>query len=122
MALTKDFTDASGNNYTPAYWRAVQINISAGGQAINLTFYAYKDAESFASGKQPLPSGVKSYNITGQEFAAIASAAPTGSTLYDILAHASENYAINKLDVDSGTKNTDGTPVMISFFKDAIQV
>ena len=112
MALAMNFTDASGNSYAPAYWRAVSINIIAVGQAINLTFYAYKDAPSFAAGKQPIPGGVKLYQIVGADFAAIAAAAPVGSTLYDVLAHASEAYAMGKLDTDSGTKDANGNPVI----------
>jgi hypothetical protein len=122
MALLQNFTDLSGNSYTPAYWRAVSINISAVGQAINLTFYAYKDSASFAADKQPLPGGVKNYVITGSDFLSVASAAPVGASLYDVLAHASEEYAVGKLDTDTGQKDAGGKPVMASFFAAAQQV
>lgn len=116
MSLSMNFADAAGNTYTPAFWRAVLIAIDAPGRSINLVFYAYKDAASFAAGKQPLLGGVKQYRITGGEFAAIAAAAPVGANLYDVLANASESYAIGKHDVDSGEKDADGNPVMVSFF------
>ena len=122
MAFTKNFTDASGNAYTPAFWRAVQINVSAIDQNINLVFYAYKDAASFTAKKEPLAGGQKNYNITGQDFGVLALAAPVGATIYDVLAHASEAFALGKLDVDTGTKDASGLPIMISFFDNAIQI
>ena len=122
MAFTKNFTDASGNNYTPAFWRATQINIAAIEQNINLVFYAYKDAAAFTAKMQPLSGGVKFYSISGADFAAIALAAPVGATLYDVLAHSSEAFALQHLDVDSGRKDASNLPIMISYFDGAIQV
>lgn len=116
MALSKPFVDECGNDYEQSYWRCVQINISAPDQRINLTFYGFKDAEAFSAGKQLLTGASKSYQITGDEFAAIAAATPIGSTLYDVLAHAAEAYALSKLD------SPNGQGILVSFFDGATQV
>ncbi len=122
LALLKNFTDASGNVFEPAYWRTVQINIGSADRNINLVLYAYKNADAFNGGKQALLGAAKQYIITGDEFLAVASEEPVGGSLYDVLAHSAEKYALGKKDVDSGEVDEDGKPVMVSFFKDAQQV
>lgn len=111
MALIKNYSDASGNSLDQSYWRTVSINIGAYDQKISLVFYGWRDGQAFADGLKPLTGATKKYAITGQEFLAIASAAPTGQSIYDVLAHAAEAYALGKLD-------TDGK----SFFDGATQV
>ena len=122
MALQMDFTDDSGTTHTAAHWRAVQINIGSADHNINLDFYAYRDIQAFVTGKAPLAGGFKRYTITGAEFMLIAQAAPNGTTLYDVLANASDQHAMDKKDVDSGTKDSNGLPIMVSFFANATKV
>lgn len=119
MSLIKSFTDASGNVNATAFWRAVQLNISSVDKNINLVFYGYKDAASFVAGKQALPGTQKTYTITGDEFLAVATQDPVGDNLYNVLAHASEDYALNKLDTDSGEVDEEGQPILVSFFDGA---
>ena len=121
MALTKSFTDQSGNVCDSSYWRVTQIMISADDSRINLGFSAWKDNSSFQAGLSPLIGGTKQYSITGAEFAAVGAAAPVGSTLYTVLEHASETYALAKLDTPSGQTDSSGNPVLISFFDGAVQ-
>jgi hypothetical protein len=112
MALLKDFTDACGIDHKPAYWRLVQNNNDAVGQAIYLTFLGYRDYDAFAGGKSPLLGAHKDYVIKGQEFGQIALAPPDGNTLYDVIANAAEKYALAKKDVDSGRREQISTPVL----------
>jgi hypothetical protein len=116
MALQQDFVDACGVAHPSAHWRAVNINIDAAGGSIGLVFNAFASLAAFGSGKAPLAGGVKSYSVSGAEFAGLAAAAPAGATLYDVLAHASEGYALGKLD----TPGPGGT--LVSFFAGASQV
>lgn len=122
MSLIKSFTDNSGNVNATAFWRAVQLNISSADKNINLVFYGYKDAAAFMGGKQALSGAQKEYTISGDEFMAVALAAPDGDNLYTVLANASEQYALNKLDTDSGEVDGEGQPILVSFFDGATVV
>lgn len=122
MAFQMDFNDNAGVMHTSSHWRVVQINISASDRNINLVFYGYASLSAFGSGKYPLPGAHKQYSISGNDFFAIAMSAPVGTIIYDVLAHASETYAIGNHDVDTGAKDVNGNPIMVSFFNEATQV
>lgn len=122
MSLLKDFTDDAGNVVSAAYWRAVVINIASAELKIRAVFYGFKDASAFQAGKASLLGAVKVYEVEGAEFIGIASQAPSGSTLNEVLANAVEEYALNKLDTPSGQVNPDGSPVLVSFFNGATRV
>lgn len=116
MPITMNYEDTSGNIYTTSYWQVVQLNVYALG-SINLTFYGYKDQAAFQAGKQAIVGAVKSYQITGDSFGSVSKAAPQDtSSIFNSLALACEGYALNTKDVNSGTKDSDGNPVMVSFF------
>lgn len=116
MALVKAFADSSGNTNPQAYWRAVGINIDSAGNRIGLVFYGYKDAASFGSGLAPLPGAVKSYQVSGPDYGAVAGQAPSGATLYEVLANACETYALGRKDIPDGQGGT------VSFFEGAQRV
>ena len=122
MALQMDFTDDAGTAHTAAHWRVVQINISAADRNINLIFYAYRDLQAFGTGKAPLVGGSKQYSIIGDEFLEIAGAPPNGAIMYDALANATEDYAVGKKDVDTGQRDQQDNPIMVSFFANATKV
>lgn len=122
MALIMAFEAADGTTHPNAHWRTAQINIGASDRLIELCYYAYRDQAAFDAGKAPLPGGVHRYTITGQEFLAIASQAPQGETLYAVLAHAADSYALAKLDTPTGEFDEAGDPVLVSFFDGATLV
>lgn len=122
MALVRPYEDLVGNTYVSSYWRVVTINIASYAQNLNVVFYGWKDAASFAAGKAPIQGAAKIYYVTGQEFLALATSSPVGDTIYEVLAITAESYAIDKKDVPTEEKDEDGNPVMVSFFEGATQV
>lgn len=84
--------------YEASYWRACYISIDSAAFIIGVTFLAWKDVESFLAKKSPLTGVSKAYVITGADFMQVAMAPPQGTSLYDVLAYATENYAL----ADSG--------------------
>jgi len=129
--LIQPYTDPSGVTHPEAAWVGNFLNIDAASPIRRLTvvFHAYHDAAAFLAGFAPLAGGSKTYEILGAEFAGIAGQPPEGATLYDVLAHAAESYALAREDVKAGTEQVDlgdgeigVRDVMVSFFADAIQV
>lgn len=122
MAFLQAFIDPAGNEYEAAHWRAVQINIAAPAREIVVTFYAYRSLQAFLEGKQSLAGAVKSYQITGAAFQAVAMGPPVGATRYEVLANAAEDHALATLDTPTGQIGPDNKPVLASFFAKATRV
>lgn len=115
MALVMPYTDDAGNDCPASYWRLTSMSIGAAVGRIDLTFLGWRDAGAWQSGLKPLAGAVKGYQIEGQEFLQVAMSPPIGGSLYDALANATEEFALNKHD-------TPGDAGPVSFFEGATQV
>ena len=131
MAFQMDIEAADGTVRPGAYWVPVQINIGAADKTGQLTFYAYSSAANMDEGKAPIAGAVKSYTFTPEEFMAaqmmpMSTLFPDGITgnniMYEVLARFAYYVAQARKDVDSGTVDANGNPVMRSFFEAATHV
>lgn len=107
------YTDGSGNVCEASYWRATTVNIDDLAQAILVVFAGWKDQASHGGGLAPLVGARRIYHISGATFAALAAQAPSGATLYEVVANAAESYALASLDA----RDAQGNPA--SFFAGA---
>lgn len=103
--------------FPASYWRPVQINISKEEQSGNIMFYGFPNADE--KGQEII--GQKSYSVNSSDYAAYFS--PTAINPLNVN-HVSQAYllALATLDVDSGEKDGDGKPIMVSFFNGSIEV
>lgn len=119
MAWKQSFTDASGNECTEAYWQAVQVNVGRADRTCYIVFYAYKDASAKALNKAPLIGAIKTYTISGDDFDDFYAKhiAPGGPNLLQMV----YGYSKEKKDVDTGQKDENGEPILVSFFENATE-
>lgn len=117
MAFQKVYSDQSGNDYPVSYWRVVQVNFSPVDEAALVMFYCYKDQASRLAGKQSV--GQKSYSVGKPDYPTYFSVANL-----DLSNPIEQGYLLckNVKDIDSGTKDANGLPIMKSFFNGAIDV
>lgn len=125
MAWQMDFTDSWGEHYPESYWSIAQCNSCPRySETGMIQFYGYPNATN--KGKRVV--GQHSYSIDQSDYETlvkqpIPNPVPQGiSTAEDLLMYGIYLWAKNKLDVDTGTKDESGKPILKSFFDSAVMV
>lgn len=130
MALKMAFVSGDGGVHPDAHWRAVEVNIATAARKIRVVYYGYHDRAHFESGGRPISDAVHAYELTGDEFLAMAAAPPGGPTMYDAIAAACDGYALSHADTpdpdwapdpdwDESVQGVQVRP-LVSFFRDAV--
>lgn len=119
------FEDDKGNSYNASYWRITEIHINVPGRSGHFTLVAHRDQAARTANKTQIAS--RGYSISGDQFdAAMAEEEGNTKSLRAILYDWVKTYK----DVPTGewttqepnTPNARPVQVMVSFFKDAVDV
>lgn len=137
MALELTIKDASGRTANNCYWVPVQINVGGLDMTGKITFYGFASREAFAAKLPSVQGAVKDYSFSKEEFES-AQMIPLGDLfpegvkdtdiMYSVLARFAYGVARSRkdvavLDVDGKPLlDTEGKPVMKSFFEEAENV
>lgn len=76
LLLESEYETMFGLTVPSTYWRWTGLGIDIPAGRARGTLYAYASPEAFAAGKQPL--GQRDYEISGEQFVALATALETG--------------------------------------------
>jgi len=85
MALAKPIPNVR-TGHSNLYWRLTAVSIDAGTGTVLIVLSGYASAEARLAGHQP--DDRRDWVLSGPAFAAIASAAAQGATVYDVVAAA----------------------------------
>lgn len=116
MAFVQSFTDEYGTTFPSSYWNCAETNICKADQRGRVLFYAYENEAS--KGKRIISQ--KSYAVGSVSYTTYF--APTAIDPLNVN-HVSQAYALANatLDTDSGQKDGNGKPIMVSFFAGATE-
>lgn len=117
MGLQLNFNDQYEENYPASYWRVVQCNLSKDKPGGLVVFSGYMNEAN--AGKRIV--GQMAYTVTSdlyEQFFLPSLIQPQG------IDHIKQCYALALAvkNVDSGTKDDEGNPIMVSFFNGATDV
>jgi len=122
MALQQSFSDQYGATHEKAYWRLDGFEVyKSEGKAV-LHMRAWVNAQAASDGKPSI--ALRSYTLPAALFAAAMDALtkPASSDSEVSLAQTAYQYVKGLKDIDTGEKDGDGQPVLISYFAGAIDV
>ena len=110
------FQSSDGITSDSSYWLPVQVNLNKIDRQAHIVFYGYATQDSRNALKASLQGAIKEYSLSGDKYDTYFTTALMQK--YDPLAQAYK-VAMDTLDTDSGNKNQDGSPILISFFDGA---
>lgn len=120
MALQQPFSDQYGATHDLAYWRLDGFEVyKSEGKAI-LHVRAWVNARAAADGKPSI--ALRSYTLPAALLAAALDALTKPASSGVSLAQTAYEYVKSLKDTDTGEKDGDGQPVLISYFAGAIDV
>ena len=120
MALQMSFPNPydSSNSITDSYWVPAQINLNTVNSTGQITWLCYVSATAFGNGEPPIAT--HNYQLTPVQYASYFSPSKVDPLNVNHISQ-SHQMALNTDDVESGV-DANGSPIMVSFFKNATQV
>ena len=150
MAFQLDFTNEQDINMATTYWKITRFDVDVDSKRANFTFAGWKDKSARDNGKQQI--GQRNYNISGAEFegyyAKVIDKRMNPSEVFYKIAKTREEFRdgftqkevtrevkrvidepsddpdvmIQRIETEIITEMVDDQPIMVSFFKDALDV
>ena len=114
-----NYVDEQENTYPESYWRPEQVNLNKKDRNGMIVFMGYKHQAAANNGKRPI--GSHSYSLTPEQYDLLFSAQALKPANVEPYKN-SYILAMSILDMNRGSVDAEGNPIMISFFDGALDV